>query len=124
MWQSLRKPRGRRAVEAAGAEPTPQQAPGPISTAAQQLFPRYGTIPMTRKILIEFSQALDRGLGDLQYGIIGPAAFSEYNVNASPTGIDVVISPETCDKAKAQLLRRKVGIISLDEDRTRSRLLG
>jgi hypothetical protein len=81
-------------------------------------------IPMTRKILIEFSRALDRGFGDLQYGIIGPAAFSEYNVNVYPASIDVVISPETCDMAKAQLLQRKVGIISLDEDRTRSELLG
>jgi hypothetical protein len=126
MGQSLRKNRGRREPgPAGGAAPAPQQLQtGPISTAAQQLFPRFGMVPMTREVQIEFSRALDRGFGSLPYGIIGPAAFPQYGVDVYPSNIDVIVSPVTREIARAQLLRRKVGFIPLDEARDDSGRLG
>jgi hypothetical protein len=80
---------------------------------------------MTREIVVQFSRALHRGFGTLPYGIIGLTAFSQYCLDDFYPGyIDVIVSPEICDRAIAQLLRGNVGIISLDEDPAHSTHLG
>lgn len=129
MGQSLRKHGRRRESEARGAT-EPQASPRlrdsqkSMSGTARRLYPQYAQIPMTREVLEEFSRALHRGFGVMKYGITGGAALAEYGLERNPSNIDVIVSSEVLDSAKAQLLQRKVGIVSLDSDRSRSECLG
>lgn len=69
---------------------------------------------MTQPILHEFLQALHRGFGDLDYGVIGGAALVKYGNKRGTSDIDVMIPEDISENAEDQLLESNVSIVRTD----------
>lgn len=69
---------------------------------------------MTQKILDEYLQALHRGFGALEYGIIGGAALAKYGSKRGTSDIDVMIPNNISEVAESHLLDSGVGIVRTD----------
>ncbi|ERF68169.1 hypothetical protein EPUS_05250 [Endocarpon pusillum Z07020] len=69
---------------------------------------------MTAETLDEYLQALHRGFGDLEYGIIGGAALLKYGSRRKTSDVDVIIPESISEVAESRLLDTKVGIVRTD----------
>jgi hypothetical protein len=69
---------------------------------------------MTKEIMDEFLQALDRGFGSLDYGVIGGAALAMYGIDRGTSDIDVMIPEDISEVVGSRLLESHVGIVETD----------